>query len=1512
MSSHALPAKAEQLFRYLFEQSSLGIAVEDLDGKILLANRALCSMLGYQDGELAGMGCKEFANPEDSQDDWALFQKLRAGVIDHYTLEKRYVTKQGVPLWGRLNVSLLKTEDEEPPLVFAFVENITDHKLAEEALRQKEKELTETQRQAGIGTWSWDARSDRVSWSNEISLQAGYDPSLPAPNFKEQASLFSTESWDRLQWTMQEALRTGTSYELELEIASPKSKARWATTRGQALHDRDGQIIGLRGTIQDITQHKLAQQELARMNDRFRLAMEASKSVGWEYDIQTGRNSWFGDLQTMFGIPSDSFDGSLEDFYRRVHPEDRRMVAQSVADARQNRKPYAAEYRVVRLDGTVRWVAARGIFYYAPAGDALRMTGMAVDITDRRLAEESLRESEQRLRLAIQAGRMYAFDWDVITDVIVRSKESVDILSWQHPEHDTGREFHARIHPDDLALFTATEAKLTPDNPSYQVNFRAFSRNGDVIWLEDTGRASFDAQGKMVRVSGMVSDITRRKQGEEALRRSEELLRLAAEAGKMYAYDWDPATDTVTRSAHYGNILGLIDPVEHITRRQLADRVHPEDRARFVNSVDHLSPENPTIQISYRVLRPDGSVIWLEKSGRAFFDAHGKLLRVLGMVADVTDRKQAEERLREYEKVVEDSEEMIAVVDREYRYLIANRKFLNLRSLTKEQVVGRLVPEVLNQQVFEGVVKQKLDECFAGKVVKFELRYTYPELGERYLFVSYFPIEGATRVDRAVCILQDITERKQVEEALKKSEEKFSKAFQQSPMALTLTSVKDHRYIDVNETFERITGWRRDEVIGRTPFDIGIWADSTQRLEFVKRVLAEGAIRGWEVHYRSKDGTQRVGLGAGELIHIGNELCILSVIADITERKQAEEALKKSEEKFSKAFQQGPMALTLTSAKDHRFIDVNETFERITGWRRDQVIGRTSLDVGLWVNPAERLELAEQLLTGRSLRNLEFRFRMKDGSIRTGLSSAELIELDGEPCILGVTADITDYKRSQDALRESEARERSKVKELEAILDAVPVPVLIAHDAECRHITGNRAASEQLREAKGQNLSQSAPAGQRPAFRQIKNGAEIPSDLLPMQQAAATGKAIYGCDLTLVFEDGTQRVEIANAVPLLDENGRPRGAVGASMDVTELKRTEGALRESEDKLRLLLDSTAEAIYGIDLEHRCTFCNLACLRTLGYEHVDDLVGKDMHELLHHTHADGAVYTREECRVHRAIRTGEGVHVEDEVLWRANGTSFPAEYWSYPQRRGQEVIGAVVAFIDITERKLAEAALANVSRKLIEAQEQERTRIGRELHDDIGQRLALLAVELQRLQKDPLVSSRVRGRLGGLYKRTSEIAADTQSLSHELHSARLQYLGITVAMRGFCREFAEQQKVEVDFKANDLPSALSADISLCLFRVLQEALHNSAKHSGAKSFEVRLWGTEDAIQLTVKDPGKGFDRNAAETNQGLGLISMEERLKLVKGTLSIESQPGRGTTIDARVPVSWGINSMRAVG
>jgi len=137
---------------------------------------------------------------------------------------------------------------------------------------------------------------------------------------------------------------------------------------------------------------------------------------------------------------------------------------------------------------------------------------------------------------------------------------------------------------------------------------------------------------------------------------------------------------------------------------------------------------------------------------------------------------------------------------------------------------------------------------------------------------------------------------------------------------------------------------------------------------------------------------------------------------------------------------------------------------------------------------------------------------------------------------------------------------------------------------------------------------------------------------------------------------------------------------------------------------------------------------------------------------------------------------------------------------------------------------------------------------------------------------------------------------------LHSSKLEYLGIAASMKGFCREFGKQQNVEIDFKSQSLPSSPPQDVSLCLFRILQEALHNSVKHSGSRHIDVQLWGTPEEVHLNISDSGAGFEQEAAKQGQGLGLISMEERLKILHGTLSIESQPLRGTTVHARVPLN----------
>jgi signal transduction histidine kinase len=235
------------------------------------------------------------------------------------------------------------------------------------------------------------------------------------------------------------------------------------------------------------------------------------------------------------------------------------------------------------------------------------------------------------------------------------------------------------------------------------------------------------------------------------------------------------------------------------------------------------------------------------------------------------------------------------------------------------------------------------------------------------------------------------------------------------------------------------------------------------------------------------------------------------------------------------------------------------------------------------------------------------------------------------------------------------------------------------------------------------------------------------------------------------------------------------------------------------------------------------------------------------------------------------------------------------------------------LDITERKLAEEALSCMNRRVIEAEERERDRIAKDLHENVGQRLALLAIAIEQLKNDfPHQAVELLNRMDAVWRNALEILTDVKASAHELYSPRLEYLGIAAVMRTFCEEFGERKRVEIEFRSHAFPSPVLPDVSICLFRVLQEALHNGVMHSGVQKFSVQLWGELDEIHLRVSDSGVGFDLGSARRGRGLGLIRIEQRVKLVEGMSSIDSQREKGTTIHVSVPLRSGRDSMRAAG
>jgi PAS domain S-box-containing protein len=349
------------------------------------------------------------------------------------------------------------------------------------------------------------------------------------------------------------------------------------------------------------------------------------------------------------------------------------------------------------------------------------------------------------------------------------------------------------------------------------------------------------------------------------------------------------------------------------------------------------------------------------------------------------------------------------------------------------------------------------------------------------------------------------------------------------------------------------------------------------------------------------------------------------------------------------------------------------------------------------------------------------------------------------------------------------------------------------------------------------------------------------------------------------------------------------------VDITEQKKAQDALTEQtvllqsrEELLRIFVKNAPAGVAMFD-------------RDMHYLQVSDRwcadYSVDSSQILGHSHyelfPDAPSRWKE---MHRRGLEGETLRADEDRWDREGGTKWVRweirPWWSL----GKMPSGILIFAEDITQRKQMEEELSDVTQKLIQAQEQERARIARELHDDINQRLALLSIEVEQLQANP---AEIEPRGLELRKRIREISADVQTLATDLHPFKLEYLGAVAGMKSWTKEFAQRQKLEVDFMAS-LDSPLSPKIGVSLFRVLQEALQNIVKHSGGKRVEVQLREDSEAVHMVVRDSGRGFDVEAASHGNGLGLTSMRERIRLVNGTITIESRQNAGTAVQVSVP------------
>jgi PAS domain S-box-containing protein len=647
-----------------------------------------------------------------------------------------------------------------------------------------------------------------------------------------------------------------------------------------------------------------------------------------------------------------------------------------------------------------------------------------------------------------------------------------------------------------------------------------------------------------------------------------------------------------------------------------------------------------------------------------------------------------------------------------------------------------------------------------------------------------------------------------------------------------------------------------------------------------------------EFRVRWENGTIRWVSARGKFYYSssGEPLRMLGIAEDITERKLMEEQLREIQERLTGIVVSAMDAIIAVDGQ-HQVLVFNAAAERMFGCTAAEAIG-SPIDrfIPQRFRSAHREHIRRFGETGSSNRLMgplgELSGLRSDGQEFPIEASISHVEIAGKKLFTVIIRDITERRRAEEArVRHAAIVESSD----DAIISANLDGIIVSWNAGAQRIFGYVEA-----EALGRSISMLSPPELRDESRRLI-------------ERLCAGERIEHYETVRLRKDGTPfNISLTLSV-VRDSSGKITAVSGIGRDITDQKQVESALRESERRFRLVANTAPVMIWMSGPDKLCNYFNRQWLEFTGRP-LELELGNGWAEGVHPEDLDRCLQTyvqafdaRQTFSMEYRLRRHDG-----EYRWVLD-TGVPR---FTPDGSFAGYIGSC---IDVTQHKLAEEALSGLSRKLMEAHEQERTWIARELHDDVGQRIAVLTIELERLgQTPPGNAAEMRSRVQELCRRVMDLGKDISAISHRLHSSKLEYLGIAAAAAGFCKELSEQHNVEIDFSSEDIPEGLPYEVALSLFRVLQESLHNAVKYAGVRHFTVALHGAPDEIELEVVDCGVGFDPESALKSHGLGLISMQERLTLVKGEISIKSKPGAGTRVRARVPLPSGGSMAEAVG
>jgi PAS domain S-box-containing protein len=1021
-----------------------------------------------------------------------------------------------------------------------------------------------------------------------------------------------------------------------------------------------------------------------------------------------------------------------------------------------------------------------------------------------------------------------------------------------------------------------------------------------------------DEKGKPIGRMGIFRDITERKRAEEALKTSELRFRSLIEqtTDAVFCYEYDPPIPTDLPIEEQVKLLydGVLVECNDVCAKsygalraqEVIGRTLTELFGTTSGSLDKLFTE--LIQGGYHIVDgqgveklEDGTQRYYLNNGHGVIE-NGKLIRVWGTFRDITDRKKAEEALsaseERYRAIFEQAADAILLIDGETGTFVEfnDRAHQNL-GYTCEEFRKLKIPDLEVIESAEEVAKH-IEKIITEGADTFETKHRTKGGEIRDVQVSSRAISIHEK-DFVQSIWRDITDHKKAEEALRESEEKFRLITSSAQDAIVMADGQG-RISYWNPGAERIFGYGEEEVIGK----------NLARLMFPSRLLDEYSQRIKKFGMIGEDPfvEKTIGLIAqrkcGEefpmelslaSLRIRDRWCSVGVIRDVSERHRAATELRESEERLKILFESAPDAIYLNDLKGN-FVDGNKAAEEMVGYAKEELIGKNFAESGL-LSPKQLLKAAANLAKnamGRPTGPDEFTLKRKDGSCVAAEIRTFPVRIENQTLVLGIARDISERKRAQQSLEESESRFRELVENIREVfwMENAEGTELLYVSPAYEEIWG-RFCEEFYRNPK------------------VWIDAIHPDDRQRVAEAFSRFRetGVYSEEFRIVRPDGTIRWIWDRGVLIHNESGEVARVAGIAEDITQRKQAEDALKESEKRFRNLSEAAFE---GISFNEKGVLvdANKAFTKIFGYS-LEELKGKQIVELVAPEHRE--LVTENIRSGYEGIYEHRGLHKDGSLLdLEIHGRSV-----TYQGRKMR-----LTAIRDNTERKSVEEQVQEYQRRLRSlaselslAEERQRHQIATELHDNTSQELAFALMKLQNIRET--ASGDSLESLDDVCEIMSKVVENIRNMTFDICSPTLYKFGLETAVSELLEDkLGERDEVSYSFSDDKKAKPLSEDIQVALFQSVRELVNNTIKHARAHNVAVDIQKCENTIRISVNDDGVGFKVDELESPErprgGFGLFSIAERLKYIGGSFEFQSQPGRGSSFTLEAPLKTDSN------